>query len=58
MRRFCALVCALVCALLFCAGCATDSDRAMWNDALKDLRGDNQIMRNDFSPTPGVSGRP
>ena len=33
---------ALVCAL----GCATENDQAQWNEALKDLRGDNMKMRS------------
>jgi hypothetical protein len=39
----------LLCALALCGGCLSDSDRAEWNAALKDARGDNQRMRNDFS---------
>jgi hypothetical protein len=39
----------LLCALLLCGGCLSDSDKAAWNAALKDARGDNQKMHNDFS---------
>jgi hypothetical protein len=39
----------LLCALLVLAGCASDSDRKQWDEALKDLRGDNMKMRSDFS---------
>jgi hypothetical protein len=51
-------LCALVCALLFGVGCATDTDRAMWNDAMKDLRGDNMQMHNSFSAVAGMSDHP
>jgi hypothetical protein len=47
-------LCALVCALLFGVGCASDSDRAKWDDAMKDLRGDNMQMRSNF---PGMQDR-
>ena len=40
MRRLC-LVIVLLCAV----GCATESDQAQWNEAMKDLRGDNMRMR-------------
>jgi hypothetical protein len=39
----------LFCALLFCSGCFSDSDKAAWNAAFRDWRGDNQQMRNDSS---------
>ena len=42
------LIWVLLCALL-CCGCLSESDKAAWKDALGDLRGDNQRMRNDFS---------
>ena len=42
-------LCVLLCALLFGFGCATGSDEAMWDGALKDLRGDNMQMRSGFS---------
>ena len=38
----------LVFTLFFCVGCATDADRAQWNEALKDLRGDNMQMKGGF----------
>ena len=41
MKRLCAL--GLV--LLFGLGCATEADNAQWNEAMKDLRGDNMRMR-------------
>jgi len=41
MRRLC-LVIVLLCAV----GCATESDQAQWNEAMKDLRGDNMKMRS------------
>jgi hypothetical protein len=33
---------AFLCAL----GCATEGDQAQWNEAMKDLRGDNMKMRS------------
>ena len=54
MKRFYVLVCAL----LFGVGCSSDSDRAQWNDALKDLRGDNMQMRDNFSGTTGMRDHP
>jgi hypothetical protein len=30
-------------------GCATEDDKRQWDEAMKDLRGDNMEMRNDFS---------
>jgi hypothetical protein len=49
--------------LIFCLGCATEADNAQWNEALKDLRGDNMRMRtgnwgkadNDDAMTPSLS---
>jgi hypothetical protein len=33
--------------VFLCAvGCATESDQAQWNEAMKDLRGDNMRMRS------------
>jgi hypothetical protein len=34
--------------LVFVLGCATDGDKAQWNEVLKDWNGDNMKMRNDF----------
>jgi hypothetical protein len=50
MRRLCLLALALFLGL----GCATDSDKAQWDAALKDLRGDNMKMRSDFSGSTGT----
>ncbi len=41
MKRLCALGFALSLSL----GCATENDQAQWNEAMKDLRGDNMRMR-------------
>ncbi len=41
MKRFCAVGFILV----FALGCATEADQAQWNEAMKDLRGDNMKMR-------------
>jgi hypothetical protein len=51
-------LCVLVSALLFGAGCASDSDRAKWDDALKDLRGDNMQMHSNFSGATGMGDHP
>jgi hypothetical protein len=51
-------LCVLVCALLFGVGCASDSDRAKWDEALKDLRGDNMRMHSNFSDTSGLDDHP
>jgi hypothetical protein len=51
-------LCVLVCALLFGVGCASDGDRAKGDDALKDLRGDNMQMRNNYSGTAGMGDHP
>jgi len=32
-------------AVALCLGCATEADQAQWNEAMKDLRGDNIKMR-------------
>ena len=34
--------------LFFCAGCAGSGEKSMWDEFLKDLRGDNMKMRGDF----------
>jgi len=39
----------LSCAILCCLGCASDSDKAQWEEVLKDLRGDNMQMKSNFS---------
>jgi hypothetical protein len=41
MKRFWALGFLFV----FALGCATEADQAQWNEAMKDLRGDNMKMR-------------
>jgi hypothetical protein len=49
--------------LIFGLGCATETDNAQWNEALKDLRGDNMRMRtgnwgkadSDDAMTPSLS---
>jgi hypothetical protein len=41
MKRLCALIFVLLC----CAGCASDSQKAQWNEVWKDMRGDNMQMR-------------
>jgi hypothetical protein len=54
-------LCMLLGALLLCAGCATPGDRAQWEEAMKDWRGDNMQMQGSFSSTEqtdGLSMRP
>src|SRR5262245_46910520 len=48
-------LCVLAFALLFSVGCVTEADRAQWQEALKDLRGETMKMRG---LTPGTSSRP
>jgi hypothetical protein len=56
-------VLALGLVLIFSLGCATEADNAQWNEALKDLRGDNMRMRtgnwgkadSDDAMTPSLS---
>jgi hypothetical protein len=38
---------AFVVVFFIAAGCATEGDRAQWNEAWKDLRGDNMQMQSD-----------
>ena len=38
-------LCAMGFILAFALGCATEADNAQWNEAMKDLRGDNMRMR-------------
>jgi hypothetical protein len=41
MKRLCALGVLLILGV----GCATEADKAQWDEAMKDLRGDNMKMR-------------
>jgi hypothetical protein len=62
MKRWWALSLAFSCAL----GCATETDQAQWNEAMKDLRGDNMKMRtgkwgnvdNNDDTMPSLSNSP
>jgi hypothetical protein len=47
-------LCVLFCALLFGFGCTTDGDKAMWDSAMKDLRGDNMQMRGSLPESRGM----
>ncbi|HKB37230.1 MAG TPA: hypothetical protein VKD72_12310 [Gemmataceae bacterium] len=49
MRR---RLCLLVCALLLAAGCVTPADKAQWDEAMKEWRGDNMKMRGDARRLP------
>jgi hypothetical protein len=40
MRRLCVLLCALILA----PGCASEGDKAQWEEVWKDLRGENMEM--------------
>ena len=40
-------VSAFVVVLFIAAGCATEGDKAQWNEFWKDLRGDNMQMQSD-----------
>jgi hypothetical protein len=53
MRRFGLLLCTLC---VMC-GCASDADRAAWQAALKDARGDNMVMKSDFGGPKGWEGQ-
>jgi hypothetical protein len=50
-------VSAFVVVLFIAAGCATEGDKAQWNEFWKDLRGDNMQMQSDkeFAARPGSS---
>jgi hypothetical protein len=39
-------------------GCATEEDRRAWEEAMKDARGENMQMRNDFSSPAAAPRRP
>jgi hypothetical protein len=41
--------------VLLLPGCFSPDDRRQWNEAMKDLNGDNMKLRNDFSSTPRKS---
>ena len=47
MKRVC-----LVMVFFGALGCATEGDQAQWNEALKDLRGDNMKMRSGKWSSP------
>jgi hypothetical protein len=53
MKRLCLFVCALCLGL----GCATEADRAQWNEVWKDARGENMQMRGGFSDSAGPDSR-
>jgi hypothetical protein len=40
-------------ALLLVVGCATEEVRQQFNEAMKDARGENMEMRNDFAGPKG-----
>jgi hypothetical protein len=46
MKRL-SLLCIILGALSICGGCATEADKLQWNEAMKDLRGDNMKMHDN-----------
>jgi hypothetical protein len=42
--------------MAFSAGCAADAQKGSWDEALKDLRGDNMQMRSNFSKMTADDG--
>ena len=42
-------ICLLLAGLVLCAGCATEGRKSPFDEALKDLRGDNMQMRSNFA---------
>ncbi len=42
-------ICLLLSGLVLCAGCATEGRKSPFDEALKDLRGDNMQMRSNFA---------
>jgi hypothetical protein len=53
MKRFCFLLGVL----WLCAGCTSVGDKAQWEEAMKDLRGENMQMGSKFSTMSGMSDR-
>jgi hypothetical protein len=49
MRR----LCVLTLALFLGTGCVTDADRKQWQEAWRDLRGDNMEMKSSGSAIGG-----
>ena len=45
--------CLLLAVLLSSLGCASVGDKAQWDEAWKDLRGDNMQMHGNFSAFSG-----
>src|SRR5438874_2801173 len=46
--------CVLLAVLISCLGCASVGDKTPWDEALKDLRGDNMQMHGNFSALSGM----
>jgi hypothetical protein len=46
MKRLFSL-CIILGALSIFGGCATEADKVQWNEAMKDLRGDNMKMHDN-----------
>jgi hypothetical protein len=53
MKRLCVLL-----GLAAGAGCVSEADRRQWDDAVRDLRGDNMRMRADGPAANGVADLP
>ena len=43
--------------LLFGFGCTADGDKGSWEEVMKDIRGENMELRDDFSGTARMEGR-
>jgi hypothetical protein len=54
MRR----LCVLLGVLLLVPGCASESARRQWDEALRDLRGDNMQMRGGAPAVQNGQDRP
>jgi hypothetical protein len=48
-------LCFFLTVLALCAGCTSVSDRAQWEEAMKDLRGDNMQMGSRSKTLSGLS---
>jgi hypothetical protein len=57
MKRLWVFVCALLLALAFGSGCQTEDGRGIFDDALKDWRGDNMQMRGLSDQPPSTRSR-
>jgi hypothetical protein len=47
----------MVGAMLIAVGCESEDVQRQWNEAMRDARGDNMQMRNDFSTSMKPAAR-